>query len=75
MDQSILGSIAKLENSHVFTHGCLYIPQDVNLTKQYDFVNQLEEMMELGLDGIKICDFKPDAYKILNVEHRLDEYE
>lgn len=75
MDQSILGSIAKLENPHVFTHGCLYIPQDTNLTKQYNFISQLEELMELGLDGIKICDFKPDAYKILNVERRLDEYE
>ena len=75
MDQSILGAIAKLENSRVFTHGCLYIPQDVSLTGQYRFTDQLEELMELGLDGIKICDFKPDAYKILSVEARLDEYE
>ena len=75
MDQTILGAIAKLENPHVFTHGCLYIPQDVALTGKYDFVSQLEEMMELGLDGVKICDFKPDAYVKLSVEKRLDEYE
>lgn len=75
MDQSIIGAIAKLENPHVFSHGCLYIPQDVEKTKEYDFVSQLEELMELGMDGVKICDFKPDAYKILSVEKRLDEYE
>lgn len=75
MDQSILGAIAKLENPNVFTHGCLYIPQDSAQTGKYDFVGQLEEMMEIGLDGVKICDFKPDAYRILSVERRLDEYE
>lgn len=74
-DQSILGAISKVENPYVFNHGCLYIPQDVKETEKYDFVAQIEELMELGMDGIKICDFKPDAYKILNVEKRLSEYE
>lgn len=75
MDQSILGAIAKIENPNVFTHGCLYIPQDVKQIKKYDFKSQLEELMEIGLDGVKICDFKPDAYKILNVESLLEEYD
>lgn len=75
MDQSILGAISKLENPYVFVHGCLYVPEDVALTQRYPFVGQLEELMELGLDGVKICDFKPDAYKRLQVERRLDEYE
>lgn len=75
MDQSILGAIAKLENPTVFTHGCLYIPEDITQIKKYDFKSQLEELMELGLDGVKICDFKPDAYKTLNVEKLLGEYE
>lgn len=75
MDQSMLGAIAKLEDPHVFAHGCLYIPSDAAQTKAYDFVSQLEELMELGMDGVKICDFKPDAYKTLKVESRLDEYE
>jgi len=74
-DQSILGAIAKLENPRVFSHGCLYIPQDVSLTKQYRFKDQMEELMELGLDGVKICDFKPDAYVKLSVEARLEEYD
>lgn len=75
MDQSMLGAIAKWENPHIFTHGCLYIPQDVSLTGKYDFVDQLEELMELGMDGVKICDFKPDAYVKLSVAKRLDDYE
>ena len=75
MDQSILGAVAKLENPHVFSHGCLYIPKDPALRKKYPFKDQLEELMELGMDGVKICDFKPDAYKLLDVEAHLSEYE
>ena len=75
MDQSILGAIVKIENPTVFTHGCLYIPQDVTEIQNYRFQDQLEELMELGLDGVKICDFKPDAYNILHVESLLQEYE
>ena len=75
MDQSILGAIAKLENPSVFTHGCLYIPQDETQLRQYNFKSQLEELMEIGLDGVKICDFKPDAYQVLNVEKHLEEYD
>lgn len=74
-DQSILGAIAKIENPHVFTHGCLYIPKDPALRKKFPFQNQLEELMELGMDGIKICDFKPDAYNLLDVEKHLEEYD
>ncbi len=75
MDQTILGAIAKLENPTVFTHGCLYIPEDITEISKFNFKSQLEELMELGLDGVKICDFKPDAYKVLNVEKLLKEYE
>ena len=75
MDQSILGSIAKLENPYVFNHGCMYIPKDPAESKKYDFKSQLEELMEIGVDGVKICDFKPDAYKKLYVESRLQEYD
>ena len=74
-DQSILGAIAKLEDPFVFTHGCLYIPKDPTLRQKFPFKDQLEELMELGLDGVKICDFKPDAYKLLDVEKHLEEYD
>lgn len=75
IDQSILGAILKIENPLAFSHGCLYIPKDYTQVKNFRFKDQLEELMELGLDGVKICDFKPDAYKILNVEKLMDEYQ
>ena len=74
-DQNILGAIAKLECPNVFTHGCLYIPDNPSREEKFEVKNQLEELMELGLDGIKICDFKPDAYKLFDVENHLEEYE
>ena len=74
-DQSILGAISKLENDTVFTHGCLYIPENPALRPAFTFRDQLDELMELGLDGIKICDFKPDAYKLFRVEEHLEEYD
>ncbi len=75
MDQSILGAIAKLENPTVFSHSCLYIPENPELRSKFDFVSQLDELMELGLDGVKICDFKPDAYKLLDVKNHLEDYD
>jgi len=74
-DQNILGAISKLENPNVFTHGCLYIPKDPAIARKYSFKDQLDELMEVGLDGVKICDFKPDAYKLLGVDGRLEEYD
>ena len=75
LDQTILGAICKLENPNVFLHGSLYIPTDPSLVKKHDFKEQLDQMIALGVDGVKICDFKPDAYKLFSVEKLLDEYE
>lgn len=75
MDQNILGAIAKINNPSVFTHGCLYIPDNLPASSKIGVKDQFEELMELGLDGIKICDFKPDAYKLFNVEEHLEEYD
>jgi len=75
VDQNILGAIAKIENPSVFTHGCLYIPNNPPRNMKIDVKNQLEEIMELGLDGVKICDFKPDAFRLFNVEEHLEEYD
>ena len=74
-DQTILGAIAKLENPNVFTHGCLFLPKGYKSFEGYDFKDQLDELMELGLDGVKICDFKPDAYKLFNIDAHLEEYD
>lgn len=75
MDQSILGAIAKMENPNVFAHGCLYIPLDHDQLSKFRFADQLEELMALGMDGVKICDFKPDAYRLFRVDRLLREYE
>ena len=74
-DQSILGAIVKLHNPTVFSHGCLFIPKGSKDFKILDFKGQLDDLMEIGLDGIKICDFKPDAYKLFNVDAHLEEYD
>lgn len=75
MDQSILGAIAKLDNPTVFAHGCLYLPRDHSQIAQYRFKDQLEELMEIGLDGVKICEFKPDAFKLYRIDDWMREYE
>ena len=75
LDQSILGAASKRENPTVFSHGCLYIPLDHGQLPPFRFKDQLEEMMEVGLDGVKICDFKPDAYKLFGVDRLMEEYE
>ena len=74
-DQTILGSVVKLENPSVFNHGCLFLPKGYRDYGEFSFINQVDEIMELGSDGIKICDFKPDAYKLLKVDKHLSEYE
>ena len=70
-DQSILGAIAKLENPDIFMHGCMYIPQEPDERKNFRFKDQLDELMEVGIDGVKICDFKPDSYRLFEVEKTL----
>ena len=74
-DQSILAAIMKLENPTAFAHGCLYLPKGYEDYFGFDFKNQLDELMEIGFDGIKICDFKPDAYKLFKVDKHLSEYD
>lgn len=74
-DQNILGAIAKIECPSVFTHGCLYIPDNPPKNVKFNVKDQLEEMMEIGFDGVKICDFKPDAYKLFDVDSHLEEYD
>ena len=75
MDQSILSAVAKLKSPNVFSHGCLYIPKDPSQRAKYPFRAQLDELMGLGMDGVKICDFKPDAYRLFDVGNHLEEYD
>lgn len=74
-DQNLIGAIAKLECSNVFMHGCMQIPENPAPNQKLYFREQLEELMEIGIDGVKICDFKPDAYRLYRVGEHLEEYD
>ena len=79
-DQNILCAILKLENPKVFVHGGLCHPvQPVKLpiTKDFDYVLQAKEMEELGFDGIKMIEGKPNSRKMLGLpidSPTLDDY-
>lgn len=79
-DQNILCAILKLECEKVFVHGGLCHPiQPVKLpvSKEYDYVLQVKEMEELGFDGIKMIEGKPNSRKALGLpldSPALDDY-
>lgn len=69
-DSNILAAILKLECDKVFVHGGLCHPiQPVKLPikKDFDFVLQAKEMEELGFDGIKMIEGKPNSRKMLGL--------
>ncbi len=77
MDQCILAAIAKLENPTVFAHGCMYIPkisESEKIPSEFRFTDQLGALMEIGFDGIKFCEFKPDSFKLHNMKKRLEDF-
>jgi len=74
-DQSLLAAVTKLRLPTTYIHGCLYIPEEGPVPEALSFPHQLEEMMEVGFDGIKIIEFKPDAYRLYQLDKRMEEYE
>ena len=75
MDQNILAAIVKMEYPNTYIHGCMYIPDTEKITREFSFENQLETLMEMGFDGIKFCEFKPDSYKVHKMDKRMEELE
>lgn len=75
MDQNILAAIVKMEYPNTYIHGCMYIPDTEKITGEFSFENQLETLMEMGFDGIKFCEFKPDSYKVHKMDKRMEELE
>ena len=79
-DQNILCAILKLECERVFVHGGLCHPvQPVKLpvAKEFDYVLQAKEMEELGFDGVKMIEGKPNSRKTLGLPidlPALDDY-
>ncbi len=77
-DQNILAAIMKLEVPESYSHACMYIPDlpaDKPIPAEFDFVAQAEELMKIGFDGFKCCEFKPDSYRVHHMEHRMAEFE
>ncbi len=78
MDQNIIAAITKMEVPSTYIHGCMYIPKflpDGSLPAGFDFEDQLAELKEIGFDGVKFCEFKPDSYKVHQMERREEAFE
>ncbi len=77
-DQNILAAVVKLEIPETYAHGCMMIPtpeEEAADPARFDFVEQLEMLTAMGFDGIKFCEFKPDSYKIHQMDERLESFE
>ena len=76
-DQCVLAAIMKYQLPQTYVFGCLLFPDMVKgeAPKEFDFKYQVEMLDAMGFDGFKICEFKPDSYKINNMERLLVDYE
>ncbi len=72
LDQNIIAAITKLEVPSTYIHGCMVIPP---LSEEARFQDQLEELYAMGFDGIKCCEYKPDSYKIHQMDQREEAFE
>ena len=78
--QNIMGGLLKLENPRYFAHGGLVyppLPVQLPVPKDFAFVRQVEELMEIGFDGIKMLEGKPNVRRLLGVslaDPAYDEY-
>ncbi len=75
-DQNILAAMTKAEDPTTYIHGCMIIPEEIrDVSEVYTFPYQLAMLRAMGFDGIKCCDFKPDSYKLHQVDQREAAYE
>jgi len=78
MTQNILAAILKLEDSSVYAQGGFYYPEHpvrIPLPTEFEFARQAKELMEIGFDGIKMLESKPNAHKLLKFSPDREEYE
>ena len=59
--QNLLGAIAKCENPSVYAHGALIYPE-FPAVRDYDFCGQAKRLIDMGFDGIKLIEAKPNAH-------------
>ena len=65
---NVMIALYKLINPNTYAHGCLhhvYYPISENVPEGTDLVTQYKEMMEIGFDGIKLIEGKPNCLKKL----------
>ncbi len=77
-DQNIIAAIMKLEVPSSYIHGAMFIPDipaEQPIPREFDFVSQAEELRAIGFDGFKVCEYKPDSYKLHHMESRAEEFE
>jgi len=70
VSQNIMGAILKLKDPHFFAHGGLfYLNKPVQKPIQDTFRPevQLQELMDIGFDGMKMLETKPTTYKMLKL--------
>jgi len=60
--QNILGAIVKCENSRVYAYGAMIYPE-FPIKGDCDFCGQAKRLIEMGFDGIKLIETKPNAHK------------
>lgn len=66
--QNIMAAILKTQDETVYAQGGLIYPWSWETnpdSTEYDLKTQVQEMMEVGFDGVKMMESKPDTYKKL----------
>lgn len=77
VSQNIMAALLKTENDRVFAHGGIVYPDQ---PVKYPFPSgfspelQLEELMNIGFDGIKMLEHHPKAKRILRADFRDKEF-
>ena len=77
VSQNIMAALLKTENDRVFAHGGIVYPDQ---PVKYPFPEgfspqlQLEELMNIGFDGIKMLEHNPKAKKLLKADFRDKEF-
>lgn len=69
VEQNILTALYKLHNPTAYANGCVVFPSapvSLPLPDGMDALTQYEELMEIGIDGLKIL-YKPDIEKLLSL--------
>lgn len=60
--QNILGAAAKMSDDRIYSFGALNYPE-FPVKADYNFKEQAKALIDMGFDGIKLIETKPNAYK------------